>query len=114
MPFYESFSVSSERIGRVHRLTTVGELDIATVSVLEREFDAANGGDADAIVVDLSQLTFMDSSGVHLLIRMDCACLGSRRLRLITGPAAIDRLLEITGVRAHLPIVEPDQHIDAR
>jgi hypothetical protein len=46
---FEPFSVPGERSGQRHRLTPVGELDLATVPVLEREFNAALLGDADTI-----------------------------------------------------------------
>ena len=110
----EAFSVYSERIGPVHRLTPVGELDIATATILERAFETAESGDAELIVVDLRRLSFMDSRGIHLLVQMDCACLGCNRLRLIAGASGIDRLLELAGVREHLPIVREDRRAVVR
>jgi anti-sigma B factor antagonist len=101
-----SFSLSSEREDSFLRLQPVGELDIATAPTLERELDAAASGDAETILVDLSQLTFMDSSGIHLLLRANRAW-GDRdsRLRIITGPPLVDRLFDLARVRELLPIV---------
>jgi len=51
-------------------IAATGDLDLATVDVLEAEVDeAARRGD-DPIVLDLSRLDFMDSSGAHLLVRL--------------------------------------------
>ena len=101
----QQLAVQTERFGDVHRITPVGELDIATAPLLAREFEAAASSDAGMIVVDLGQLTFIDSSGIHVLIAMDCACMGEQRLRLIAGSPTIEHVLEIAGVRGRLAII---------
>src|SRR5437588_4811617 len=52
-----------------------GELDLASVPLLEREIDSALADSASALVIDLSELRFMDSTGLRTLI------LGQRRAR---------------------------------
>lgn len=95
--------------GVVHRLTAIGELDLATVPLLESAFDAVlSDDDAEMIVVDLTELSFIDSTGIHLLIRMNTACADGDRLRVISGSRAVERMLDLTGVRAHLPIISSD------
>jgi anti-anti-sigma factor len=69
------FSVHSERAGCVHWLKPVGELDIATTAVLKDEFEAVFGDvDAEMIVVDLTELEFIDSTGVRLLLDINDVC----------------------------------------
>ncbi len=103
-------SVRETREGRVHRLTPIGELDIATTPTLESAFDAAlRDGDSEMIVVDLTELSFIDSTGIHLLLRMHGACADVDRLRMINGSRAVERMLDLTGVRAHLPIISSDR-----
>jgi anti-sigma B factor antagonist len=105
----EKFEVRREGTGRVHRLVPTGELDVATVPILEREFDAAyRDADAAMIVVDLTELRFMDSSGIALLLRMNDACEQADRLRIVNGSPAVVRALDITGVRGQLPIISSD------
>ena len=102
-------SIRETREGGVHRLTPIGELDLATAPLLESAFDAAFGDDdAEMIVVDLTELSFMDSTGIHMLLRMRAACEDADRLRVINGSRAVERVLDITGVRAHLPIISSD------
>jgi anti-sigma B factor antagonist len=101
----DAFKVLGERAGRVHRLIPTGELDIATTPILERAFDAVYEGDAAMIVVDLTQLSFMDSTGIGLLMRMNDACVDGDRLRIVNGSPAVVKVLDITGVRARLPII---------
>ena len=101
------FWVRSARKGAVHRLTPVGELDIATTPVLEREFDAALPLDESTmLVIDLTELSFMDCTGINLLVRMNERC--PERLRMINGSPAVERILDITGVRPGLPIIKKD------
>jgi anti-sigma B factor antagonist len=102
-------SIRETSQGAVHRLTPIGELDLATAPLLQNAFDAVlRDDDAEMIVVDLTELSFIDSTGIHLLIRMHGACADVDRLRVINGSGAVERLLDITGVRAHLPIISSD------
>ena len=105
MPSLPQFAVQAKRYGDVLCLTPVGELDLATVSLLASEFEAAESTGAALIVIDLGELTSIDSTGIRLLVSMDCACAGEQRLRLIEGPPEIDRVLKLARVRAHLPII---------
>jgi anti-anti-sigma factor len=103
-------SVRETSDGRVHRLTPIGELDLATAPLLESAFDAAfTDDDVEMIVVDLTELSFMDSTGVHLLIRMHGACADADRLRVINGSRAVEQMLNLTGVRAQLPVISSDR-----
>ena len=100
-----AFDVRWDGAGRVHRLIPTGELDIATAPILERAFEAAYEGDAAMIVVDLTELSFMDSTGIGLLVRMNDACEAGDRLRVVNGSPAVVKALDITGVRRQLPII---------
>lgn len=96
-----------DREGDVYTVCPFGELDLATVEELERELLRAEASDADAIVVDLSGLSFMDSSGVRMLLEASArsradAC----RLSLLRGVAAVERVLQISGVQDKLPFAD--------
>jgi anti-sigma B factor antagonist len=101
MDLTESFPIANERVGGVHRLAPSGELDIATVPLLEAAFDAADAGEPERLTVDLSAITFIDSTGIQLLLRMNERA--GNRLELVSSPA-VDRLLDLTGLRDQLPI----------
>ena len=47
-----------------------GELDLATVPVVERELDAIAHEPPARVVFDLSAVSFMDSSGIAMLLRV--------------------------------------------
>ena len=89
-------------------LRLAGELDTATVPRVAHLLDAAEQF-ARLIVVDLRQLTFMDSSGIHLLLDADrrAWALG-HRLIVVRGPAHVDRVFTLTGASETVEIVDPD------
>ena len=102
----EPFAVVTERSQETQRIIAAGELDIATVPQLEQAFDLAMETDAEQIVVDLASVTFIDSTGLRLLIRMNDRC-PNGRLAIRSTPV-VDRLLEITGLLDQLPLAPED------
>lgn len=89
------------------RVALVGELDIAGAEQARAELEAAwlEGG---ALLIDLDELTFMDSTGLRVLIEVVAqARLEGRDLQITRGSPQIRRLFEIAGVEAVLPLV-PD------
>jgi anti-anti-sigma factor len=104
----ETLSIVSERRAQTHYVAPSGELDIATVSVLEPVMLAAEATDADTIVLDLSGLTFIDSTGLRLVLDANDRCGGEvDRLRVIAGSPAVERLLDVVGLRDRLPLIAP-------
>ena len=81
-----------------------GELDLDTVDQLRAAVDDLALRGFEAIVIDLRATTFLDSSGLHLLI----AATGrtDARITLIDGPAVVSRLFDLTGMRDVLPFEE--------
>ena len=102
----EPFRVATERSQETQRIIAAGELDIATVPQLEQAFDAAMDSGAEHVVVDLGSVTFIDSTGLRLLIRMNERC-PNGRLAIRSTPV-VDRLLEITGLLDQLPLLPDD------
>ena len=104
----DSLSIRSERQGDTCRVSPVGELDIASAGKLERELAAAAAGDAATIVLDLSGLTFIDSTGLRIVLDFNERCGGQGgRLAIVAGTPAVDRLLDIVGLRDRLPLISP-------
>jgi anti-sigma B factor antagonist len=79
-----------------------GELDLATVADIQRSVDAISGQAPEHLVVDLSGVTFMDSSGIALLLQIAAT---RPRTELRNPTPLIRRVLEMTGLTETLPIV---------
>jgi anti-sigma B factor antagonist len=99
-------TISSEREGDVHTISLSGELDLATVPVVERELQRVEATDVLSIVVDLGDLAFIDSNGVRILLSADARSRAdAHRLVLLRGSASVQRVLEICGVHRRLPFI---------
>jgi anti-sigma B factor antagonist len=84
-----------------------GELDLSTVAELRRELSRAEGSRASEIVVDLSALHFIDSTGIRLLLETHTRSQADgNRLRLLRGRAPVQRALEICGLDRELPFLD--------
>jgi anti-sigma B factor antagonist len=84
----------------------VGDLDLATAPALELTLQQAEAR-AQRVVLDLRELTFIDSAGVHVIVNASIrARAAGRRLVLVRGPARIDRLFALTRMAALLEIVD--------
>ena len=83
-----------------------GELDIASAPRLERMLVGPEL-QGPLVVLDLRQLTFMDSFGFHVVAHasMRARCTGSR-LVLIRAPRQVKRLLALTGAAETIETVE--------
>ena len=81
-----------------------GELDMATVGVVDRELRRLHETGFATIVLDLGGLSFMDSSGLHLVMRWAAeASRDSFRFELEPGQPQVQRLFELTAVKDELP-----------
>jgi anti-anti-sigma factor len=101
------FSMTSERDGDVHAIRLFGELDLASAGAVQAELERAEAGDARSLLLDLSGLTFMDSSGVRVVVTAHARSRAdTNRLELVRGQAAVQRVLEICGVADLLPFVD--------
>ncbi|MDQ1461843.1 MAG: hypothetical protein QOI08_3327 [Actinomycetota bacterium] len=79
----------------------VGEIDIANADALGEQLDQLIGAGADRLVVDLSALDFMDSSGIAMLLRA-AGRVDSMSVRNPTD--AVRRIIECTGLAETLRI----------
>ncbi|MGH2887009.1 MAG: STAS domain-containing protein, partial [Solirubrobacteraceae bacterium] len=112
---HSEFRVETQTIGRLITLTVTGELDLVSSPVLERELEEVYGLDADVVLLDLRGLAFMDSTGLHLLVKaQQRAEEAGRQLALTRGSEQVQRLLELTGVADLVSIVEsPEALVEA-
>jgi anti-sigma B factor antagonist len=104
---FDQLSMTSQRDGSVHVIALFGELDLAAADTVDRELRRVEATDASSIVVDLSGLTFMDSTGARLVWQADVRSrAGANRLRLRRGPRAVQRVFEISGIADLLPFAD--------
>jgi anti-sigma B factor antagonist len=78
-------------------LALEGEFDLAAAPVLRERLETAGTGGARAVVLDMSEVTFVDSSALRVLLRADAVLREHGvRLTLAALQPAVARLLELT------------------
>lgn len=97
-------SVRSRRDGDRHVVELTGELDLGGAPAVEDELLKAQESDASSILVDLSGLEFIDSTGIRLMV-MAAERSEDGRLALLRGPEQVHRVFEITDLADRLPFV---------
>lgn len=107
------FSFELEERGALAVVSLRGELDMLATAELEPELErlAAESG-IDAVALDLRGLDFLDSSGLRLVVlygqRLHEA---RRRLVLVRGTQAVQRMFEITRMTERLEFVDAPEHV---
>jgi anti-anti-sigma factor len=72
----------------------VGEIDISNAGELRRLQDPGPGN----LVLELGELSFMDSAGLRAMLELANGLESGRQLVLRNPTPAVDRLFEVTGV----------------
>ncbi|HEV7524651.1 MAG TPA: STAS domain-containing protein [Acidimicrobiia bacterium] len=95
--------ISTEQLGIVR---FAGELDSSTVARAEgRAREALERMTAQRLVIDMSEVTFCDSSGLTVLLRLNLAARAAGREVVIYRPRPqVRRIIEITDLQAVLTI----------
>jgi anti-sigma B factor antagonist len=96
-------------------LRAKGDVDAYTAPGLRTQLHAVTGGEAQLVVVDLAEITFIDSAGLGTLVgahrRMREA---GGRLRIVRPPALVARAFELTGLDEVLDLTDDREQALAR
>lgn len=99
--------LTTETDGTTVRLALEGELDIASAGQVERELTRIERETPPAIVLDLRRLAFMDSTGLRIVVAADArAREQGRRLVVVRGPEAVQRIFRMTRLDERLEMVD--------
>lgn len=89
-------------------IRVVGDLDVGSGEELTRCVEQVLAGRDNEIVLDLTPLRFIDSSGVRAVLRANERCrTRGRTVRVVPGGPMVDRVFSILGVKAQLDFVTP-------
>ena len=97
---------TEDRNGLVH-MALVGELDLSSVAKVQEELRRIEADAPDTLVVDLSKLTFLDSTGLRCIVTADERARNEgRKIVIVRGPDAVQRVFAITRLEERLEIVD--------
>lgn len=105
-------SIESKLEGGSFLVRVAGELDRSNADLLASCVTEAEATSAPRIVLDLSRLTFMDSSGLRVLLGAAARSDGrAGRLSLVGPTRGVRRVIELTGTAARLPLSDTEDEL---
>jgi anti-sigma B factor antagonist len=89
-----------------------GEFDLSSERGFGDELETLLAGETSTLVIDLRELTFMDSTGLRALISLHhMAGREGYDHAVLCGEGSVRRVLEETGLADVLPIVDPSDAV---
>jgi anti-sigma B factor antagonist len=87
-------------------VAAAGEMDMANAGTLAAELERVEAEGAESITIDISELEFIDSTGIAILVaahqRLNA---DATRLRIVPSRASgVQRVMEVTGLAKELPL----------
>jgi anti-anti-sigma factor len=106
-PAWQPFSVTVSSDGDKATVALRGELDLSGVDRARDAIAEAEATGATLLVLDLSQLDFIDSTGLEVMLRAARRAHDSGRRLIVARPSRyVRRLLEMTAIDQSLDVVE--------
>jgi anti-sigma B factor antagonist len=82
-----------------------GELDVASSVLLTEQLEKLSA--VEFVIVDLSELEFIDSRGIGVLVKAHQTTSGQgRRFAVVNGTGQVAQMLELTGLAEQLTVVD--------
>ena len=114
-PTYAPFSVDVAPHRDVVRVCPRGELDLATVDLLRDRLEELTAAGFTRVLLDLRELTFLDSSGLRLVLELERESRAEGwELAVIEGTPEVRRVFEVTGLRTVVPFLDTSGAGDPR
>jgi anti-sigma B factor antagonist len=101
----EQLTVVTRTAGKCVILTLAGELDVTNAAEAEEAVRVAWQDSPSCLVFDLTRLTFMDSTGVRVLVRARRRAIQDGGTVVLAGlTPSVSRIMEVTGLNRAFPI----------
>jgi anti-anti-sigma factor len=101
------YSCAVHRRGRTSEIVLEGELDLAAKPVLDDAVvTALEPGPVETVIVDLTRVTFADSTTMTWLVQADTRTnAAGGRLVAVAGPGPVREVLQMTGIDERVTLV---------
>jgi anti-sigma B factor antagonist len=100
--------VDTEVHGEAYVVSAHGEIDISNAGQLLAAIEAAMPNGAHELVLDLTGVSYLDSAGVSLVLRLARRLQGRRQEMSLVAPegSPVRAVLEVAGVPKVVPVLE--------
>lgn len=106
-PAWQPFSVTVSLDGDRATVALRGELDLSGVDRARQAIEQAESGNAQLLVLDMSELEFIDSTGLEVMLRAARRAHDDGRRLIVARPSRyVRRLLEMTAIDRSLDVVD--------
>jgi anti-anti-sigma factor len=103
----------TEKSGGTVTMRLAGEIDLSQASRFHDELERAEALEPEILIVDLRGLTFMDSTGLRMLLGMRRSCEeAGRRLAIIRGQQQVQDLFRVAGLEDAFEILDDPAELD--
>ncbi len=103
-----------KEVGPIRMIKVIGKLDLLGTEEIETGFAGYCAGDGARVLVDLSEVDYLASTGIRLLTT-NAKSLASRRGRmvLLRPNANVKSTLEMTGIPSIIPMYDSFESAEA-
>jgi anti-anti-sigma factor len=99
-------AIEESRNGDQCLIALSGELDISNADQLRERLESARS-DVDRVIVDLSRLAFIDSTGLRILLRAEQASrTDTGTLSFVRAGGQVERVMKVAGIDGELSFVD--------
>lgn len=106
MPVDDRLEIEVAKEGDTAVIRLHGELDLASAPAFTAQFEEIGAQETTVVVIDLTELEFMDSTGLRSILMAHERCGESgQQFAVIPGENQVARLLEIARVQEHLNLI---------
>jgi anti-anti-sigma factor len=106
-PVPEPFSIEVAPDGDRVFVAPAGGIDLATCPLLRSRIAELEKDGFARLILDLREVTFIDSSGVRLILEQISN--PDLEFGVVPGPAAVQRIFDILGIADLVPLVDNDE-----
>lgn len=94
---HHAFNIQVEATGEINVVSVQGDVDLETALRFSEGLRSASHDGQGPVVVDLCEVPFMDSTGLHLLLNLlRRLTRQGRRMAVACRPSGVQRLFELT------------------
>jgi len=95
----DELTIRSAREGSTATVSAAGEIDLSTVGDLRAAVTAAAGDDTEKLLLDLTEVEFIDSTGLGGLLELRSTLRSQEvTLEIAAGDGPVRQAMEITGL----------------
>jgi len=102
-PFRCELESERERV----RVRPIGEIDIATVPMVEAQLSELKPAGFKQVTLDLRSVCFLDSTGLRMILEWDARSRADGfAFSLVAGPPTVQRLFDLTDTTTRLTFID--------